>query len=126
MPNYDKLTREEMVKLCQALWLKNTDLERNIELYREQLKKNQQKMYGKFSEKSTQVVQDEIDLFDEADALAYEDEQEEAVNIVEHKRRKKKNIRWITCPAISKKNMWTMIWKIRIAQPAEVNCIGFA
>ena len=38
MTNYDKLTREEMVKLCQALWLKNTDLERNIELYRGQLK----------------------------------------------------------------------------------------
>ena len=31
-----------------------------------------------------------MDLFDEADALAYEDEQEETVNIAEHKRRKKK------------------------------------
>ena len=31
-----------------------------------------------------------MDLFDEADALTYEDEQEEAVNIAEHKRRKKK------------------------------------
>ena len=90
MPDYDKLTREEMVKLCQTLWLKNADLERNIELYREQLKKNQQKMYGKSSEKSTLVMQDGMDLFDEADALAYEDEQEEAVNIAEHKRRKKK------------------------------------
>ncbi|MFR3675926.1 MAG: hypothetical protein ACLTW1_18840 [[Clostridium] innocuum] len=61
MPDYDKLTREEMVK-----------------------------MYGKSSEKSTLVMQEEMDLFDEADALAYEDEQEETVNIAEHKRRKKK------------------------------------
>lgn len=76
MSDYDKLTREEMVKLCQTLWLKNADLERIIENYSEQLKKNQQKMYGKSSEKSTLVMQDEMDLFDEADALAYEDEQE--------------------------------------------------
>lgn len=88
--DYDKLSREEAIKMCQTLWQKNADLERNIELYREQLKKNQQKMYGKSSEKSSLVMQDEMDLFDEADALAYEDEQEEAVNIAEHKRRKKK------------------------------------
>ena len=51
MPDYDKLSREEMVKMCQILWLKNSNLERNIEIYREHLKKNRQKMYGKSSEK---------------------------------------------------------------------------
>lgn len=60
------------------------------ELYSELLKKNRQEMYGKSSEKSSLVMQDEMDLFDEANALAYEDEQEEAVNIAEHKRLKKK------------------------------------
>ena len=47
-------------------------------------------MYEKSSEKSSLVLSNEMDLFDEADTLAYEDEQEEAVNIAEHKRRKKK------------------------------------
>lgn len=88
--DYDKLTREEIVNMCQTLRQKNADLVKNIELYREQLKKNQQKMYGKSSEKSSLVMQNEMDLFDEADTLAYEDEQEEVVNIAEHKRHKKK------------------------------------
>ncbi|MCR0329235.1 transposase [[Clostridium] innocuum] len=82
--DYDKLTREEIVNMCQTLWQKNADLEKNIELYSEQLKKNQQKMYGKSSEKSSLVLQNEMDLFDEADTLANEDEQEESVNIAEH------------------------------------------
>lgn len=47
-------------------------------------------MFRKSSEKSSLVLQNEMDLFDEADTLTYEDEQEEAVNIAEHKRRKKK------------------------------------
>lgn len=47
-------------------------------------------MYEKSSEKSSLVLSNEMDLFDEADTLAYEDEQEEAVNIAEHKHRKKK------------------------------------
>ena len=56
MLDYDKLTIEEMVKLCQTLWLKNADLERNIEFYREQLKKNHQKMYRKSSEKRMRYI----------------------------------------------------------------------
>lgn len=88
--DYDKLTREEIVNMYQTLWQKNADLEKNTELYREQLKKNQQKLYGKSSEKISLVLQNEMDLFDEADTLAYEDEQEEAVNIAEHKRHEKK------------------------------------
>lgn len=90
MPNYEEMSREEIIELCTSLWLKNADLEKNCELYKEQLMKKNQKMYGKSSEKSSMVIQDELDLFDEADALTYEDEEEEKVNIAEYKRRKKK------------------------------------
>lgn len=54
--DYDKLTREEIVNMYQTLWQKNADLEKNTELYREQLKKNQQKLYGKSSEKISLVL----------------------------------------------------------------------
>lgn len=90
MPDYKNLTREEAIEMCKTLWLKNAALEKNCELYKEQLAKNKAKMYGKSSEKSTLVMQDELDLFDEADALAEEDEKEETLNIAEYKRRKKK------------------------------------
>ena len=39
--DYNKLTREEIVNMCPTLWQKNAVLEKNIEFYREQLKKNQ-------------------------------------------------------------------------------------
>ena len=51
--DYDKLTKEEIVNMCQTLWQKNAVLEKNIEFYTEQLKKNQQKMSEKSSEEST-------------------------------------------------------------------------
>lgn len=54
--DYDKFTREEIVNMYQTLWQKNADLEKNTELYREQLKKNQQKLYGKSSEKISLVL----------------------------------------------------------------------
>ena len=54
--DYDKLTREEIVNMYQTLWQKNADLEKNTDLYREQLKKNQQKLYGKSSEKISLVL----------------------------------------------------------------------
>lgn len=90
MLDYKNFTREEAIEMCKTLWLKNADLEKNCQLYMEQLAKNKAKMYGKSSEKSSLVVQDEFDFFDEADALAHEDKMEEEVNIAEHKRRKKK------------------------------------
>lgn len=90
MPDFKEFTREEAIEMCKTLWLKNADLEKNCELYLEQLAKDKAKMYGKTSEKSSLVMQDEFDLFDEVDALALEDELDEEVNIAEHKRRKKK------------------------------------
>lgn len=84
MPDYKNLTREEAIEMCKTLWLKNAALEKKCELYKEQLAKNKAKMYGKCSEKSTLVMHGELDLFDEADALAEEDEKEETPNIAKY------------------------------------------
>lgn len=107
--DYDKLTREEIVNMCQTLRQKKADLEKNIELYREQLKKNQQKMYGKSSVKSSLVLQNEMDLFDEADTLLMRMSRKKQsislnINIV-----KRKNTRWITCQEILKRNIVIII-----------------
>ena len=121
--DYDKLTRKEIVSMCQTLWQKNAALEQNIELYREQLKKNEQKMYGKSSEKSSLVLQNEMDLFDEADTLPMRMSRKKQsislnINVV-----KRKNTRWITYQEILKRNIVIMIWEIRIVRHAEVDYI---
>lgn len=86
----DALSREEAIEMCKDMAQKIEDLEKNCELYLEQLKKNRQKMFGKSTEKSTLILQDELQLFDEADVMAEQDKEEESVHIAEYKRRKKK------------------------------------
>ncbi|MEJ8737030.1 IS66 family transposase [Erysipelotrichaceae bacterium HCN-30851] len=86
----DSLSREEAIEMCKKLMKQNADLEKNCNIYLEQLKKNKQKMSGKSKEKSSLILQDELQLFDEADVMAEQDKEEESVNIAEYKRRKKK------------------------------------
>ena len=86
----DSLSREEAIEMCKKLMKQNADLEKNCNIYLEQLKKNKQKMFGKSTEKSSLILQDELQLFDEADVMAEQDKEEESVNIAEYKRRKKK------------------------------------
>ena len=51
----DSLSREEAIEMCKKLMKQNADLEKNCNIYLEQLKKNKQKMFGKSTEKSSLI-----------------------------------------------------------------------
>lgn len=87
MPDFDKLTNEELIEQAKQLYLEKEDLKLQLDVVNGKLAKMRQDKFGSKSEKN--IASDQMTLFnfDEVDELAVKEEREEERAVKSHKRR---------------------------------------
>lgn len=87
MPDFDKLTNEELIEQAKQLYLEKEDLKLQLDVANGKLAKMRQDKFGSRSEKN--IASDQMTLFnfDEVDELAVKEEREEERAVKSHKRR---------------------------------------
>ena len=91
MPDFDKLTNEELINEAKRLYLEKEELKLQLDVANGKLARMRQDKFGSKSEKN--IASDQMTLFnfDEVDELAVKEENEIQIQTVkEHKRRAKK------------------------------------